>query len=208
MNATTKMAVIRHATEALIVALSFFILSLPVAHGALPPVDIDYDGDVDGMDLAEFSDKYADADPAADIDSSGHVDTADVARFAAAFGSRESFLYVYDVGPGWPYADPSDVPWESMAPGSLVRIHYREIPYANKWVLAVAGTADAPIVLRGIPQNGLLPIITGENATTRLSPGHYLSVQPVRAPACRLQGQQSQGPLGRHRDPAQLDRGR
>jgi len=141
--------------------------------------DQDADSDADGMDLAEFSDKYADADPAADIDSSGHVDAADVARFAAAFGSRESFLYVYDVGPGWPYADPSDVPWESMAPGSLVRIHYREIPYANKWVLAVAGTADAPIVVRDIPQNGLLPIITGENATTRLSLDYWNEVRSV-----------------------------
>ncbi len=54
--------------------------------------------------------------------------------------SGDTFNFVYDVGPGYAYAEPSDVPWESLQPGTLVRIHYREQPYANKWVLAVAGT--------------------------------------------------------------------
>ena len=77
------------------------------------------------------------------------------------------FQAVYDVGPGKPYADPSQVPWESLAPGSLVNIYYRPQPYADKWVIAVAGTPQAPVVVRGIADNGHLPVITGENAVTR-----------------------------------------
>jgi hypothetical protein len=148
MQTTTSMAV------ALMMTLSFSLVSPFSSYSALPPVDLNYDGDVDGEDLADFA-------------SSGEAD--DLARLAASIGLVENFSHVYDVGPGNTYADPNDVPWESLAPGSLVRIHYREEPYANKWVLAVAGTADAPIVVRGIPQDGVLPVITGENATTRLA---------------------------------------
>lgn len=78
-----------------------------------------------------------------------------------------AFTTIHDVGPGQTYADPSQVPWESIGPGTLVRIHYREQPYADKWVLAVSGTAEAPVVVRGIPSNGKLPVITGVNAKTR-----------------------------------------
>lgn len=38
----------------------------------------------------------------------------------------------FDVGPGQPLATPSDVPWESLAAGDVVRIHWRAAPYANK----------------------------------------------------------------------------
>lgn len=77
------------------------------------------------------------------------------------------FAAVYEVGPGQQYATPSDVPWESIGPGTLVRIHRRDTPYADKWVLAVEATAEAPVVVLGVPEGGLLPEITGENAVTR-----------------------------------------
>jgi len=75
----------------------------------------------------------------------------------------------YDVGPGQTYAAIGDVPWESLAAGDTVLIHARPTPYAEKWVINRAGTALAPITVRGVPdpQTGALPVITGENATTR-----------------------------------------
>ena len=79
----------------------------------------------------------------------------------------EDFDYLYDVGPGRDYADPGEVPWESMQPSSLVRIYYRDAPYQNKWVINVAATADKPVVVLGIADNGRRPAISGDNAATR-----------------------------------------
>jgi len=77
------------------------------------------------------------------------------------------FAAVYEVGPGQDYATPSEVPWESIGPGTLVRIHRRVTPYADKWVIAVEATAQAPVVVLGVPEGGRLPEITGEGAVTR-----------------------------------------
>jgi parallel beta-helix repeat protein len=75
----------------------------------------------------------------------------------------------YHVGPGQSYANIGDVPWESLAAGDTVYIHARPAPYYEKWVLNRVGTALAPITVRGVPDvNGVLPVIHGEGATTRL----------------------------------------
>ena len=74
----------------------------------------------------------------------------------------------YRVGPGQPYTSIGAVPWESLAPGDTVLIHARPTPYAEKWVLGRRGTAAAPITVRGVRDAaGNLPVIVGENATTR-----------------------------------------
>lgn len=74
----------------------------------------------------------------------------------------------YRVGPGQPLASIGAVPWESLQPGDTVFIHARPTPYAEKWVLGVRGTASAPITVRGVrDEAGNLPVIVGENATTR-----------------------------------------
>lgn len=153
-----------HVAAVFIMALSFFMASPFIAYGGMPPVDLNYDGDVDGADLAAF----------ALTDAAGAPD-----HFAAAFGLMENFSQVYAVGPGQTYADPGEVPWESLEPGSLVKIHYRKTPYRNKWVLAVAGTAEAPVVVRGIPKNGVLPVISGDNATTRQALDYWNEVRSV-----------------------------
>ena len=76
----------------------------------------------------------------------------------------------YEVGPGQPFETPAAVPWESLQPGDVVRIHWRATPYRDKWVIARAGTATAPIVVQGVPNAaGERPIIDGNGATTRLA---------------------------------------
>ncbi len=78
------------------------------------------------------------------------------------------FTTVYDVGPDQDLAEPGEVPWESLEPGTLVRIHHREQPYAAKWVVDIAGTEDAPIVVLGLrSSDGQRPVISGQDATTR-----------------------------------------
>ena len=74
----------------------------------------------------------------------------------------------YEVGPGQAYAAIGDVPWESLAPGDHVLIHWRDTPYKEKWVIGVSGTEAAPIVISGVPAaDGKLPVIDGNGATTR-----------------------------------------
>lgn len=79
----------------------------------------------------------------------------------------DDFETVYDVGPSWAYADPSEVPWESLGPSTLVRIHWRAEPYRHKWVINTVATESNPLVIAGIPNGDQLPVISGENATTR-----------------------------------------
>ena len=74
----------------------------------------------------------------------------------------------YEVGPGQTYAAIGEVPWESLAPGDRVLIHWRDTPYKEKWVIGRSGTADQPIVIHGVPApDGSLPVIDGQDATTR-----------------------------------------
>jgi len=75
----------------------------------------------------------------------------------------------YDVGPGQTYTTIGSVPWESLVAGDTVNIHYQPTPYAEKWVIGVNGTAAQPITIQGVPDpvTGALPVITGNNATTR-----------------------------------------
>ncbi|MCS7026521.1 MAG: right-handed parallel beta-helix repeat-containing protein [Bryobacteraceae bacterium] len=74
---------------------------------------------------------------------------------------------VYEVGPGRPYATIGEAPWESLQPGDIVLIHWRPEPYPEKWVLCRQGTADEPIVVRGVPgPEGELPVIEGNGART------------------------------------------
>lgn len=74
----------------------------------------------------------------------------------------------YNVGPGQDYLSIGQVPWESLMPGARVLIHWRAAPYAEKWVICRQGTEANPILVSGVPgPSGQLPIIDGQNATTR-----------------------------------------
>ena len=74
----------------------------------------------------------------------------------------------YHVGPGKNYTSIGSVPWESLSAGDTVFIYAKTTPYYEKWVINRVGTASTPITVRGVPdENGTLPIIHGEGATTR-----------------------------------------
>jgi hypothetical protein len=84
-----------------------------------------------------------------------------VATFASSFAAT------HNVGPGQQYASVGAVPWASLQAGDTVRIHYRSIPYKEKWVICRQGTAAAPITITGVPgPAGELPVIEGIGATT------------------------------------------
>src|SRR5262245_216880 len=77
---------------------------------------------------------------------------------------------IYEVGEGKKFITIGQVPWEFLKAGDTVLIHYRSIPYKEKWVICTQGTAAAPILVRGVPgPNGALPIIDGNGAITRMS---------------------------------------
>lgn len=79
----------------------------------------------------------------------------------------------YDVGPGQAHASLGAVPWENLLAGDTVRIHWRAQPYREKILLRRRGTAQQPIVVCGVPgPNGELPVLDGENATTRATMGY------------------------------------
>jgi hypothetical protein len=80
----------------------------------------------------------------------------------------------YAVGPGQSYATPSDVPWEALQAGDTVLIYWRATPYRDKWVMTAQGTADFPVIVRGVPSaDGQLPVIDGAGAVTRLALNYW-----------------------------------
>lgn len=86
----------------------------------------------------------------------------------------------YPVGPGQPYPSIGSVPLTNLQPGDTVLIHYRPIPYREKWVIAAEGTADQPITFRGVPgPNGERPVIDGEDAVTPLQLNYWSETRGV-----------------------------
>ncbi|MHC4713441.1 MAG: putative Ig domain-containing protein [Planctomycetota bacterium] len=75
---------------------------------------------------------------------------------------------VYEVGPGKAYANINDVPIENLTAGDVMKIYHRSTPYREKFGVFGQGTSSNPITVQGIPgSGGELPVIDGENATTR-----------------------------------------
>ncbi|MBU0993269.1 MAG: polysaccharide-degrading enzyme [Proteobacteria bacterium] len=104
--------------------------------------------------------------PPEDTDSE-NINPDDTAQIVSGEWDAGDFTYVYDVGPGYEYEDPSEIPWEDLLPATLVRIHFRTEPYRAKWVITTHASEDAPLVVTGVAENGNLPVISGENAITR-----------------------------------------
>ncbi|MCG8699293.1 MAG: hypothetical protein MI922_14655, partial [Bacteroidales bacterium] len=79
----------------------------------------------------------------------------------------------YEVGPGKDYENVTDVPFEGLNPGDVVKIYARSTPYNERILVTSAkGTADAPICICGVADdNGNLPILDGTNARVRYLEG-------------------------------------
>lgn len=91
-----------------------------------------------------------------------------------------AFATDYHVGPGQALADIGDVPWESLAAGDQVFIHWRAAPYKEKWVINAAGTAAQPILVSGVlGPGGERPVIDGNDATTRVALDFWNEVRGV-----------------------------
>ena len=83
---------------------------------------------------------------------------------ACVAGSGRDFR----VGPGQPYTELDQVPWDTLAAGDTVRIFHRPAAYRGKILIAAVGTATAPVRVCGIKsQVGERPVIDGENAVAR-----------------------------------------
>ncbi len=72
----------------------------------------------------------------------------------------------YEVGPGLARTHLRDVPWANLQPGDFVNIHVTPGGYHEKIQISASGTAQAHIVIRGIPDpvTGALPVIDGKDA--------------------------------------------
>ena len=105
---------------------------------------------------------------------------AALALLSLVFAVLSHAATIHEVGPGRQYAAVGEVPWESLGAGDTVRIHWRATPYHEKWVVCGQGTAAAPITVQGVAgPGGELPVISGENATTRLALNFWNEVRAI-----------------------------
>jgi hypothetical protein len=89
------------------------------------------------------------------------------ALFAVIASTVSAYAATYNVGPGQALATIGGVPWATLQPGDVVRIHWRAEPYAEKWVIGRSGTAALPITIQGVAgPGGELPVVDGRNAVT------------------------------------------
>ena len=152
--------------------IATLVLAVFAASGCGDKEEKDKDGAVDGFveaDSSGYPDGGVDADLTGDAGVEPDSGVMNGDGNPCAFGEWDpgDFAAVYDVGPGKDFEDPSQVPWEAIGPGSLIRIYWREEPYRDKWVINSRGTEDQPIVVTGVADSGRLPVISGENAKTR-----------------------------------------
>jgi hypothetical protein len=73
----------------------------------------------------------------------------------------------YHIGPNQTLTNIADAPWATLSAGDTVYIHWRELPYKEKWVINRQGTQLQPISVVGISNNlGQQPVIDGKDAVT------------------------------------------
>lgn len=84
--------------------------------------------------------------------------------------ARPAAVAVYSVGPSQTYATiGAALSSNALGPGDEVWIYAKSTPYYEKFVINAAGTAEAPIVIRGVVAasgSGERPIIDGKGAVT------------------------------------------
>ena len=79
---------------------------------------------------------------------------------------RPSNAYDFEVGPGKPYTELEQVPWEFLLPGDRVFVYSRATPYKRTIVISTSGNEDAWIEVIGVrdPITNAMPILDGEGA--------------------------------------------
>jgi hypothetical protein len=78
------------------------------------------------------------------------------------------------VGPDQTLGAIGQVPWESLAAGDTVRIHWRAEPYREKWLICAVGSAEAPVTVTGVlGPDGQMPVVDGGQATCRATPSFH-----------------------------------
>jgi hypothetical protein len=71
----------------------------------------------------------------------------------------------YDVGPGQGIPKLGEVPWKTLRPGDVVRIHWRPEPFQERVLLSTSGTLEAPIRVEGVlGPAGQMPVVEGRDA--------------------------------------------
>ncbi|MFV2072077.1 MAG: polysaccharide-degrading enzyme, partial [Thermoanaerobaculales bacterium] len=115
------------------------------------------------------------------MEKHGNFVVAFVAGAAIALAAVPGHCTDYEVGTGvGMLASIGEVPWEDLAPGDRVFIHWRDTPYKEKWVLCRRGTAAEPIVVSGVPgPAGQLPVIDGRDAVTRTQLNYWNEARGV-----------------------------
>ncbi len=160
-----------------------WLLPLLMACGDKEPAsdaeDTDVEGDADA-DTDADTDSVVDADTDTDVGDTD-VPVEPVGGCAVDRWDPATFSTVIDVGPGYGAATPSDVPWESLGAGTLVRIWSNGSAYHDKWSIDSVGTAAEPIVVIGVcdPVTGALPVIDGADAKTRLQLDYWSETRTV-----------------------------
>jgi hypothetical protein len=84
----------------------------------------------------------------------------------------------YSVGENQPYATIGSVPLDTLQPGDWICIYPGT--YREKFVVNRSGTAAAPIVIKGVPDEatGDLPVIDGNGAITPTYLDYWVSSAP------------------------------
>ena len=106
--------------------------------------------------------------PSAGASGMGHTGGATGGCERAGIGSSGRVFYV---GPGRPRADLGAVQGE-LAPGDVVEVD-GDAAYPSV-VITATGTADAPILFRGVPSGGRAPVISGGTNTVRFTGSHVV----------------------------------
>src|SRR5262245_45522521 len=91
---------------------------------------------------------------------------------AGSFMALPAEAATYELGPGKPYAELSEV-WELLVPGDVVELQ-GDHTYAGGVSFWHSGTSDQPITVRGIPVNGKRPVIAGGTNTIEAGGNHYI----------------------------------
>lgn len=91
---------------------------------------------------------------------------------AVGLSTRSASAETYQVGPSRDFTSLSDLA-DSLAPGDVVEVD-GDAEYEGGVLFEAAGTAEQPIIIRGIRVNGNRPRLSGGNNTLEVGADHYV----------------------------------